>query len=70
MAQGPKVVCCDLDGVVWRGDEPIRGSAAGIERLRRSGLRVGFLSNNSSLTVSDVAAKLARIGVDVAERDV
>ena len=70
MAQGRKVVCCDLDGVVWRGDEPIRGSAAGIELLRRSGLRVGFLSNNSSLTVSDVAAKLARIGVDVAERDV
>jgi len=66
---GP-VVCCDLDGVVWRGDEPIRGSAAGIELLRRSGLRVGFLSNNSSLTVADVVAKLARVGVDVDAADV
>ena len=24
------VVCCDLDGVVWRGDEPIPGAGAAI----------------------------------------
>jgi HAD superfamily hydrolase (TIGR01450 family) len=70
MPAGGKVVCCDLDGVVWRGDEPIRGSAAGIELLRRSGLRVGFLSNNSSQPVGEVAAKLARFGVDVDTADV
>ncbi len=70
MPRGGKVVCCDLDGVVWRGDEPIRGSAAGIELLRRSGLRVGFLSNNSSQPVGEVVAKLARFGVDVDAADV
>ncbi len=70
MPAGGQVVVCDLDGVVWRGDEPIRGSAAGIELLRRSGLRVGFLSNNSSASVQDVVAKLGRCGVDVDAGDV
>ena len=59
---GP-VVCCDLDGVIWRGDDPIPGSADGVARLRAAGLRVAFLSNNSSATVDDVVAKLARCGV-------
>ena len=57
------MVCCDLDGVLWRGDEPIPRSAAAVAELRARGLRVAFLSNNSSLTVSDVIAKLARFGV-------
>jgi glycerol-1-phosphatase len=57
------VVCCDLDGVLWRGDEPVPGSADAVTDLRARGLRVAFLSNNSSLTVPDVVAKLARCGV-------
>ena len=63
VAGGAPVVCCDLDGVLWRGDEPIPGSADAVTALRSRGLRVAFLSNNSSLTVSDVIAKLARCGV-------
>ena len=62
-AGGAPVVCCDLDGVLWRGDEPILRSADAVTALRAQGLRVAFLSNNSSLTVSDVIAKLARCGV-------
>ena len=57
------VVCCDLDGVIWRGDDAIPGSADAVAQLRRDGLRVGFLSNNSSLPVAQVVAKLARCGV-------
>ena len=49
---------CDLDGVLWRGDEPIPGAADGVAALRAAGLRVGFVSNNSSLPVGDVVAKL------------
>jgi 4-nitrophenyl phosphatase len=58
------VVCCDLDGVIWRGDDPIPGSAGAVTALRDAGLRVAFLSNNSSATIADVVAKLARCGVD------
>jgi len=57
------VVCCDLDGVLWRGDEPIPGAAAGVEQLVTAGLQVGYLSNNSSHTVADVVAKLHRCGI-------
>ena len=69
-AGGPPVVCCDLDGVLWRGDEPIPGSADAVSDLRARGLRVAFLSNNSSLTVADVVAKLARFGVPAEPDDV
>jgi glycerol-1-phosphatase len=69
-AGGEPVVCCDLDGVLWRGDEPIPGSAAAVTALQDRGLRVAFLSNNSSLPVADVVAKLGRCGVEADRGDV
>lgn len=59
------VVCLDLDGVLWRGDDPIPGGAEAITALRSAGCRVGFMSNNSSVPVAEVAAKLGRFGIDV-----
>jgi glycerol-1-phosphatase len=59
------VVCCDLDGVIWRGERPIEGSATGITRLRDAGLRVVFLTNNSSGRVRETIERLAAAGVDV-----
>ena len=47
----PPVVACDLDGVIWRGDEPIPAAAEGIAKLRAAGLRVAFVSNNSNSPV-------------------
>ena len=64
------IICCDLDGVIWRGDTAIPGSAAGVARLQESGLRVVFLTNNSSGTVEDYVAKLRGVGVDAAPADV
>jgi 4-nitrophenyl phosphatase len=64
------VVACDLDGVIWRGDEPIASAAVGIEQLRAAGLRVAFVSNNSNSPVGDVVAKLERMGVPAATGDV
>jgi glycerol-1-phosphatase len=57
------VVCCDLDGVIWRGPEPIPGSAAAVAQLRGAGIRVAFLTNNSSATVAQYLDRLARAGV-------
>jgi 4-nitrophenyl phosphatase len=64
------VVCCDLDGVVWRGDVPIPGSAAAIAALRDAGARVAFLTNNSSGRIDDYVEKLARMGVPATADDV
>lgn len=66
---GP-VVCCDLDGVIWRGEEPIAGASDGIAQLRAAGLRVGFVSNNSSQPVGEVVAKLVAAGVPASSEDV
>lgn len=64
------VVCLDLDGVVWRGDEPIPGSADAVRALRAAGFHVGFVSNNSSMPVGDVVAKLAHFDIDAPATDV
>ena len=66
----PQVVACDLDGVVWRGDEPIAPAAPGIAALRAAGLCVAFVSNNSNSPVGDVVAKLDRMGIPAAPADV
>jgi HAD superfamily hydrolase (TIGR01450 family) len=64
------VVCCDLDGVIWRGDDAIPGAADGVATLRAAGAHVTFLTNNSSGRVSDYVDKLARMGIDARGVDV
>jgi glycerol 3-phosphatase-2 len=64
------VVCCDLDGVLWRGDTPIPGSAAGIAELRAAGLRVVFTTNNSSIPIAGYVERLAAFGVPAVGDDV
>ena len=64
------VACCDLDGVVWRGDDPIPGAAAGVAALRAGGIPVVFVTNNSSGTRDEYVAKLAACGVLAVADDV
>jgi 4-nitrophenyl phosphatase len=59
----------DLDGVVWLSEDPIPGSAEAIARLRARGIRVVFLTNNSSATVAEYLAKLERCGVPTTTDD-
>ena len=54
----------DLDGVVWRGDRPIAGSADAVARLRAEGQRVLFVTNNALPTRGEVESKLERHGID------
>lgn len=56
-------VLCDLDGVVWLAHQPIDGSVDAVARLRASGRRVLFVTNNSMSPVADQEAALERIGV-------
>jgi 4-nitrophenyl phosphatase len=64
------VVALDLDGVLWRGDEAIPGSADAVQALRADGTRVAFLTNNSSLRIDDYVAKLAGFGIAAGPDDV
>ncbi len=58
-------VVCDLDGVVYRGDEPIPGAAEALERMRASGMKLLFCTTNSYPTVEDYERKLADVGIDM-----
>jgi len=63
------VACCDLDGVVWRGESAIAGAAGGVALLRDAGLRVVFLTNNSGGRVGDNLDRLRRAGIEAAAED-
>ena len=65
----PRVVLCDLDGVVWLAHTPIPGSVEAIARLRAAGVRVLFVTNNSFSTYAQQVAALENIGIP-AEGDV
>ena len=56
-------VMCDLDGVLYRGDEPIAGAADAVARLRDAGVRFIFCTNNSRSTVEQYVNKLGTMGV-------
>ncbi len=60
----------DMDGVLYRGSEPIPGAAQFIEQLRLRNIPFRFLTNNSQRTRRDVVAKLARMGIDVEDEHV
>lgn len=55
----------DLDGTVYRGDEPIGTAFAALCRMRSAGIPVAFATNNSTRSRVDVAAKLGRMGFEV-----
>lgn len=63
------VVLCDLDGVVWLAGVELPGAAEAVARLRGAGLRVGFLTNNSSQTVGEYVRRLEAIGIPATPED-
>ena len=62
-------VVCDLDGVLYRGDDPIEGAADAVQRLRAAGLSLLFCTNNSYPTRAAYAQKLRGMGIDIEARE-
>ncbi|HEX9774852.1 MAG TPA: HAD-IIA family hydrolase [Actinomycetota bacterium] len=60
----------DLDGVIWRGTQPIEGAAATLRALRESGKRLCYVTNNSSTTAEGYVRKLAKLGAPADEREI
>jgi glycerol 3-phosphatase-2 len=54
----------DLDGVMWRGAQPIVGSSEAVSLLRATGNDVVFVTNNAGSRIVDHEAKLSAQGVD------
>ncbi|MFC6993385.1 HAD-IIA family hydrolase [Haladaptatus sp. GCM10025707] len=62
--------CFDLDGVVYVGDEPVRGAVESIARLRECDTPVRFVTNNSRSTREEIAARLRDLGVEASTDEV
>lgn len=58
---------CDLDGVLYRGVEPVPGAAEAIDRLRGSGMKVVFATNNATKTLAQYIERLRRFDVEITE---
>ena len=54
---------CDLDGVLYRGEQPIPGAAEAVDRLRRNGIRVAFVTNNAAETIELRLASMRNLGI-------
>jgi NagD protein len=55
----------DMDGVIVREDHLVPGADAFVARLTETGHPFLILTNNSTFTPRDLAARLARIGLNV-----
>jgi NagD protein len=53
-----------MDGVIYRGSEPIPGAAEFIRFLQLEGIPYLFLTNNSVYTALDVVVKLRKLDIE------
>lgn len=65
-----KAYCFDLDGTVYRGDEPISEAIDFIQQLQANGIEPYFITNNSSLTREKQKEKLNGFGLQVNEEHI
>jgi glycerol 3-phosphatase-2 len=60
----------DLDGVLYRGSDPVDHAADAVARLRVAGKGVAFVTNNSSATPDAVAERLGSVGIEAQPHEV
>jgi 4-nitrophenyl phosphatase len=60
----------DLDGTLYRGEEPTPHAVATVAKLRDLGAKIRFLTNNSGRTRQFYANKLNRLGFEAAPEEV
>lgn len=60
---------CDMDGVIYHGNKILPGVTEFIEWLQREEKEFLFLTNNSGSTPRELQQKLARMGLNVPEKN-
>ena len=64
------VALLDLDGVVYLGGSAVPGAADALAKAKASGMRLAFVTNNSSRTPAAIAAHLTALGLPATAQDV
>jgi glycerol 3-phosphatase-2 len=70
LAEQYDVGLVDLDGVTYRGHEPIDGAAEGLAGARARGMRLVFVTNNASREPESVADQLSELDIPADPLDV
>jgi 4-nitrophenyl phosphatase len=65
-----RLVIFDLDGVVYRGHEPIAGARELVAWLHAAGVAVRFATNNSMVTRAGYVERLGQMGIPTAIEEV
>jgi len=66
----PRLVILDLDGVVYRGSQPVPGAAELVTALRAAGASVRFATNNSMATRATYVERLSNHGIAVTAKEI
>jgi 4-nitrophenyl phosphatase len=61
---------CDLDGVLYRGPEPIPGAADKVGELKAAGIRFVFATNNATATVAQYRDRLNALGIETTDDEI
>lgn len=69
IAPNPAVLL-DIDGVLHVGDEPIDGAVESLRKLREIATGLRLLTNTTSRSRAEVAARLGGIGFEVSEDEI
>jgi HAD superfamily hydrolase (TIGR01450 family) len=65
-----KLAFIDLDGTIYNGADVIDGAAVAISHLKDFGIKVYFLSNNSSKSKTDYILRLREFGIETSIDDI
>src|SRR3954454_10187503 len=64
------VALADLDGVIYRGANAVRGAADAVREATAHGMRFAFVTNNALRTPEAVSRHLTELGVPATPQDV
>jgi HAD superfamily hydrolase (TIGR01450 family) len=64
------VLLADLDGVIYEGTKAINGAVSSINDLQSQGIRVGYVTNNSSRKPETITEQLQGFGISSKPEDI
>lgn len=70
LAERYDLALVDLDGVAYRGHEPIPNAATGLGGARAAGMRLVFVTNNASREPQSVASQLTELDIPTSPEEV
>ena len=70
IAQKLKSIILDMDGVLWRGDEPIGNLEMIFSLIREMNLKFILATNNSTMTIQQYQEKLRRFNVEIGSESI